>query len=125
MIVEKTITLPLPNKILSPNARPNRYAKAEVTRQARESAKRETYMAKESWGLPYGTYFVVSLKYIPYWKTKTKKDDVNLMASCKAYEDGIQDALDQDDSDWQLEKVEHRFDKSNPRLEIIIKIHLL
>ena len=77
----------------------------------------------ESWGLPLGTYFVTSLEVVAYWKTaRHKRDNINLLASCKAYEDGIQDALGQDDSTWELEKPQHFTSPDNPRL--IIKLHI-
>ncbi len=126
MIDKKIITLELPHKSLSPNARPNRFAKSNLTKQARTTASRETYKCMNTWGLPSGTYYVVSLRFIAYWKTtRGKRDDVNLLASCKAYEDGVQDAIGQDDSTWSLEKPVHGFDPDNPRLEIEIEIEIL
>lgn len=126
MTKKKIITLPLPHKSLSPNARPNRFAKSNITRQARTLARRETYKSVNTWGLPSGSYYIVSLKYKAYWKTtRGKWDDVNLLSSCKAYEDGVQDATEQNDSSWSLDKPEHRFDPENPRLEIEITIEIL
>jgi hypothetical protein len=75
------------------------------------------------WDFPTG-FVVVSLTYRAYWKHRGR-DDVNLLASCKAYEDGIQDALRQDDSTWSLEKPIHLKDADNPRLEILINIEAL
>ena len=100
----KTITMPLPAKILSPNARPNRHAKTAAIREARSHARRECYKSMKTWGLPFGTYFITSLEVIAYWKTSRHKwDNINLLASCKHYEDGIQDAVGQDDSTWEME----------------------
>lgn len=116
------ITLPLPEKVLSPNARPNRFAKTAATKTARDTARREAYRSKNEWDFPMG-FFIVSIQYVAYWKTKRGKwDNVNLTAACKAYEDGIQDAVRQDDSTWEHEKPQHRFDADNPRLEIHINI---
>ena len=119
------LKLPLPNGALSPNARPNRFMKAAATKNARTTARREVYRLYKEWDFPSG-FVIISLKYVAYWKTKgKKKDDVNLLASCKAYEDGIQDAVSQDDSTWSLEQPEHRFDPDNPRLEVHINIEEL
>lgn len=114
------LSLPLPAKALSPNARPNRFAKTGATRTHRNHARRETYRLKGGWDFPAG-YVVLSLTYHAYWKGRGK-DDVNLLASCKAYEDGIQDALGQDDSTWSLNRPVHHKDPENPRLEIHIEI---
>lgn len=68
-------------------------------------------------------FFITSLRYVAYWPEKRRQwDDVNLMAACKAYEDGVQDAVGQDDSTWSLEKPSHHIDSDNPRLEIHISI---
>lgn len=122
----KTITLPLPNKILSPNARPNRYAKSACTKSHRTNSKRETYKAMQSWGLPMGTFYVTHLSLVAYWPSKKHQwDDINLLASCKAYEDGIVDAVQIDDSNWRMGMPEHHVDTDNPRLEIQIHIESL
>ena len=119
------LTLPLPNGILSPNARPNRFAKSAATKTARSTARREAYLLIKEWDYPAG-FVVISLRYVAHWKTKRgKKDDINLLASCKAYEDGVQDAIRQDDSTWQLDRPIHRYDPDNPRLEIQINIQPL
>ena len=119
------ITLPLPSKVLNPNARPNRFAKTAATKAARTLARRETYLRYRDWDFPAG-FIITHLKYVAYWKHKgRKRDDVNLQGSCKAYEDGVQDAVNQDDSSWSLLKPEHHFDPDNPRLEIHIHIQEL
>lgn len=120
-----TLTLPLPSRALSPNARPNRFAKTAAVKVARDTARRETYLLMRDWDFPAG-FVVTHLHYTAYWKGKGgKRDDVNLLASCKAYEDGIQDALRQDDSTWSLKQPTHCFDPDNPRLEIEIHIEAL
>ncbi len=114
----------MPNRCLSPNARPNRFAKASSTKSHRTKARREAYLLKQELDFPDG-FVIISIKYIPYWKTKSRKDDTNLIASCKAYEDGLQDAFGQDDSTWEIEKPMHRYDRENSRLEIHINIQPL
>jgi hypothetical protein len=119
------LTLPLPHKVLSPNARPNRYAKTRAVKEARTLARREAYRLSNEWDFPLG-FVVTSIGYVAYWQTsRHKKDDTNLTGSCKAYEDGIQDAVRQDDSTWQHEKPQHNVDDVNPRLEIHINIQPL
>jgi crossover junction endodeoxyribonuclease RusA len=124
-MITETLTLPLPSKILSPNARPNRFAKTRAVREARQLARREAYRLKNEWDFPLG-FVVLSLRYVAYWKTSRGKwDDTNLTSSCKAYEDGIQDALLQDDRTWNHDQPSHNFDETNPRLEIQITIEAL
>ena len=121
----KVLTLPLPSKVLSPNARPNRFAKSAAVKTARTSARREAYLMMREWDFPAG-FVVVSIQYRAFWKTKgRRRDDVNLIASCKAYEDGLQDAVKQDDRTWSIEKPEHKYDPDRPRLEILINIQEL
>lgn len=122
-MVTQVLTLPLPKKVLSPNARPNRFAKSAAVKTHRDTARRKAYLMMRDWDFPAG-FVVVSLQYHAYWKGRGK-DDVNLLASCKAYEDGVQDALRQDDSTWSLEKPVHHKDPDNPRLEIHINIQPL
>lgn len=124
-MVTKILTLPLPSRVLSPNARPNRFAKTAAVRIARTTARREAYLLRKELDFPFG-FVVVALQFHAYWKTtRGKNDDINLLASCKAYEDGIQDAMRQDDSTWSIEQPVHGHDPDNPRLEIHIRIQPL
>lgn len=119
------LRLPLPHKCLSPNARPNRFAKTREVRIARTTASREAYLLYKEWDFPAG-FVITSIKYVAYWKTKgTRKDDTNLIGSCKAYEDGLQDAVRQDDRTWEIKRPEHLYDPEDPRLEIHIEIQPL
>lgn len=122
----KVIKLDIPHRGLNPNSNTNRFAKSNLTRTHRTNSKRETYKSLKEWGLPLGTFVVLSLKYVVYWKSwNYKRDDTNLIGSCKAYEDGIQDAVMQDDSTWKMEEPEHYVSPKNPRIEIQIKIEIL
>ena len=92
------ITLPWPDKRLSPNARVHwldlakikRLARAEGFALAREALGRETIT-----GLLH-----VSLTFHP--PTKRKADLDNMLASMKAALDGISQAVGVDDSEWEL-----------------------
>jgi crossover junction endodeoxyribonuclease RusA len=86
-----------PKGILSPNGRAHHYAKA----RARRIAKAEAYLATAAAVLP-------SRPQLPEGKLKVtifahpavdrRRDDDNLVASCKAQLDGIAAALNVDDS---------------------------
>lgn len=82
-----TITLPLPPKALHPNARPNRFAKANATKRARA----EACVVARSEFVRHG--------YIERWRqaqwtatytfrTNHQRDEDNLTAWLKAYLDG-------------------------------------
>lgn len=91
-----TITLPWPNRRLSPNARLFWATKARAVRDARETARLLTMQANGDGPVP------VWLNPLPvrwqfYPPTKRRYDRDNLIASCKAYQDGIADAVSLDD----------------------------
>jgi DNA-binding FadR family transcriptional regulator len=50
---------------------------------------------------------------------RSAPDKDNAAAMCKAYLDGIADAVQQDDSDWEFDGVRFDIDRDNPRLEIV------
>jgi hypothetical protein len=128
-----TITLPLPDSGLWPNARLHPQRKARLTRAARQRAFFATLtglgvpnlptllLAKDRRRLGLGspmtsekyralsamlhpaptpkfTYYVLDFKF----PDAHKRDDDNALAACKAYRDGIADALRMDDCDFCL-----------------------
>ena len=113
--MSKTITLPLPSRNLSPNARVHWSKLALFKGSARRLAALETwnqYMI----GAPFKGY---RLDF--YWPTKRRRDKDNAAAMCKAYLDGVADCTGQDDSEWEFYGVRFAIDKENPRLEIVFK----
>lgn len=112
-----TLVLPIPNKILSPNARPHWAAKAKAVKAHR----------RDAWLLACGSIFhnsiweKATIRYTFYWPTKAKRDDDNAVAMCKAYRDGIADAgVVVNDSAFSTLPPVMLHDKKNPRLEIQI-----
>lgn len=98
-------------------------AKFGLTKQAREAAKRATFVAIreidcEQWVLK--KYHVRA-----YFSTKRLWDRSNLLASMKAVEDGISDAVEQNDVTFEDATVERFTDTKNPRLEIVLEIEEL
>jgi hypothetical protein len=93
--MKATILIPgdLPRE-LSPNARPHRYAKARVVKQARETALLATLSSLDVQVIraaiepPVTVHWTVGLPA----RAKTRDTD-NIIASAKAYQDGICDAL--------------------------------
>jgi crossover junction endodeoxyribonuclease RusA len=147
-----TITLPLPDKALSPNARIHAIKKSTITRSARQLA---FFTALKALGVPTvptrilmgdrpklgithkkpltsADYRKLSALLLPtqppaftsysltfHYKENRNRDDDNAAASCKAYRDGIADALRIDDSTLRLAKDPTLLiDRQLPRLEI-------
>jgi len=111
-----TITLPLPDRKLSPNARVHWRKKCPITKRHRALAWAATREALGG-GLP--RFAGYSLAF--YYGDACRRDDDNAEASCKAYRDGIAQALGIDDH--ELPKVGLSFftiDRENPRLEITL-----
>lgn len=94
-----------PKRVLSPNGRAHHYAKAK----AKRIAKSEAFLATASVvlpsrpSLPPGKLKVTIYAFPAVLRTR---DDDNLVASCKAYLDGIAAALNVDDSRFLAPVVE-------------------
>lgn len=101
MTTSVTIRLPWPDKRLSPNAR-GHWA---VLVRAKKKAREDGYLAVLERGvrrLPVADRYSVSLTFYP--PDRRRRDTDNMVASLKAYLDGISDALRVDDSRFDLEK---------------------
>lgn len=111
-----TITLPLPSRKLWPNARIHWRSRHTLTKAHRARAKIATHYEIGNDPLPYSSYTLAF-----YFADRRKRDDDNAAASCKAYRDGIADALGIDDHNLRMSKAPAMlYDKSNPRLEITL-----
>lgn len=114
-----TITLPLPARELSPNARVHWAKKAKITKAHRQAAGITAWAATGDSEPPGWKKAKMQIK--AYFKTARYPDPTNFMASLKAYEDGIADAgvVENDRGLWP-ERPEFFTDKLNPRIEITI-----
>ena len=91
------IDLPWPHKSLSPNARVHWAEKARQTKKAREWAQ----WVSCSYGPIEATELKVTVTFNP--PTKRYRDADNLIASCKAYFDGIADSLEVNDHKFRMQ----------------------
>ncbi len=111
------ITLPLPDRILSPNARCHWATKSRAVKAARATARYEATVAG-------GACLMLTTARIDIralHKIARRRDRDNLISSCKAYFDGLADAgLIANDSGFTLGPVVFEVDKENPRLEMEI-----
>lgn len=111
-----TITLPLPPKALSPNARVHWAAKARAVRGYRARAM---VMARRA-GRPHG-WGEATVRITWYAKTRTHPDPDNALASLKAGIDGITEAgVLADDRALRYEPIAFAVDRERPRVEIEI-----
>ena len=113
-----TIVLPIPDYNLTPNGRCHWRTKARLTKIHRQRAMLETMamMGAREVAPVFSRYL---LEF--YWPTRAKRDDDNAAASCKAYRDGIADALRVDDHGLVMcagPAMLH--DAKNPRLLFIL-----
>lgn len=93
------IELPWPSAMLSPNARLHWGAKSRATKAARADGYYATKAAKI--GIPAGDVpIVVQLTFYP--PDRRKRDQDGMVSSCKAYLDGIADALGVNDNAFRL-----------------------
>jgi len=99
------ITLPIPDRAVSPNARRGQSKKAAIikAKKVRLHRQRAKVLALEALGntyhihgLPVPAFAGYSL--VHFFKTAAPRDDDNADGACKAYRDGIADALGIDDS---------------------------
>lgn len=99
-----SITLAWPNKALSPNGRPKHWS---IKHKAVKLARRDAWAAVlEQNGATPPDWEKVALRWVFHPKTRNAVDRDNLIASVKAYQDGIADALGIDDqhfhSDYEI-----------------------
>lgn len=111
------IVLPLPSRNLSPNSRLHWAALAKCKRDARKIAAHLTWAKFSNEGKPVFAGYRLDF----YWANARRRDRDNATASCKAYLDGISDAVEQDDSEWEFDGVRFEIDRANPRLEVVFR----
>lgn len=123
-----TITLPIPDRAVSPNAKygNSRFAAICKSKKVKEHKQRAFYIARDVlypdgtssplWNAEWAGY---SLAF--FFKTAAFRDDDNADASCKSYRDGIAKAIGIDDKGFKKLKLStHAKDAKNPRVEITI-----
>lgn len=115
------ITLPLPSAKLSPNARLHWAAKAKAVKQHRLTAK----LICSATGVGFESPVRFASYHLHFfWPDNRRRDRDNATARCKAYLDGIADAIGQDDSEWSFDGVRTDVDKGRPRLEICFEVQV-
>lgn len=117
-MAEVRIVLPIPHRMLSPNARCHWRAKAAVTKSVRYTAEMLARAAMPVRRLP-AIRATVGIRW--FTKTKRRPDADNALASLKAAFDGFTDAgVWVSDRDTEYQPIAFGIDKQNPRVEIVI-----
>jgi len=116
------ISLPIPAAEIWPNSRLHWRRKSEITKSHRLAAKNVTNMMISRPHHEEAVYHGYKLAF--YYKDARRRDDDNAAASCKAYRDGIADALGVDDNTLKLLEIPtFQIDRINPRVEITLISH--
>jgi crossover junction endodeoxyribonuclease RusA len=114
-----TITLPIPARKLSPNARVHWAERANLTRHARAVAHLAALHALNLRRPP--GWLKARLEVKAFFKTRNFPDPDNFIASLKSSIDGIADSgIILDDKALWPERPVFRKDAENPRIEITI-----
>ena len=92
-----TVSLPWPDKSLHPNARSHGAVKSRATKAARTQAYGLAHMGMGE--LPEGP---IAVRIVFHPPDKRGRDLDNMLASCKAYLDGISDAYGVNDARFVL-----------------------
>lgn len=112
------IELPWPDKDLSPNARVHWARKAKKVKASRWVAfGRAAFRSEGALMIPAPNGLSVAYTFHP--STKRRRDLDNLIASTKAYTDGIAQALAVDDSTFRLS---YRMGELRRPAEVIVEI---
>jgi crossover junction endodeoxyribonuclease RusA len=113
-----TITLPLPDKCLSPNARVHWAKKAKVVKSYREVAQWAAFKKMNPSPVKWQNATYKALFYFP---DARRRDADNAIASIKSALDGVADAgLVVNDSGLWPDRPTIAKDKDNPRIMITI-----
>ena len=116
------LEMPIPDRACSPNAQRGQsrgaaIRKSRVVKAHRTLAHLLTVSAMASGGRrTFGSYALAF-----YWPTAAWRDDDNADASCKAYRDGIAQALGMNDRDLRKGALsQHAKDAAAPRVTITL-----
>ncbi len=113
------ITLPIPDRGLSPNARKHFMAKAKLVKNARTAAMVEVLSIVPGGWKPRWRFATVRIQWFTH--TKRRPDADNCLSSLKPAMDGIADSgLLDNDRGLRFEPIEFAVDRENPRIVIHI-----
>jgi len=117
-----TVTLSLPPKALSPNARAHWAAKAKAVQAYRGEAKLLARVAISEAGLdvPAGWGDEIMVRATFWFRVERRRDRDNAQASLKSALDGIAEAMGVDDSRFIMAPATLLVDATDPRVEVVL-----
>lgn len=120
-----TLCLPLPSQKVSPNARRGQSKSAAIMKSRAVKAHRyQAFLAARNAIAATGARIMpefIGYSLAFFFKTAAFRDDDNADASCKAYRDGIADAVGMNDRHLRKIKLsKHAKDAICPRVEITL-----
>lgn len=123
-----TIVLPIPDRRISPNASRGQSKKAAIikSRHTKRHRGKARILTKKALGEHFhqqgrGVPVFIGYSIAHYFPTAQARDDDNADSACKAYRDGIADALGIDDRHFRKLKLSTiAKDAANPRVEITL-----
>lgn len=112
-----SITMPLPNSMLSPNARCHWAVKAKHKKSQRLLA---CALMRAEIGPDFPAWKEATVQIEVTKKTRVKFDSDNFLSSCKAVFDGVQDSglIEDDCGLTHLPLIKNEPDKNNPHMKI-------
>ena len=115
------LVLPIPDAILSPNARPHWAQRSRMVRHHRNLAYMVALKAVRELRMKPPQWDRARTRVVFFWPDKRRRDKDNAAARLKAYWDGIADAgVVSDDVGLTHEPVQMMVDRKNPRVEVTI-----
>ena len=117
-----TVTLSLPVRALSPNARTHWAVKAKAVQAYRGEAKLLARVAISEAGLdvPPGWGDEIMVRTTFWFRVNRRRDRDNAQASLTAALDGIAEAMGVDDSRFVMAPATLLVDADNPRVEVVL-----
>lgn len=125
-MIPVTITLPIPAREISPNAQRGQSKWAAIKKSKLVKLHRMTAMLEiqnRMMAHPSDLFQALPLGYslAHFFPTARFRDEDNADGACKAYRDGICDALGIDDKDFcKITLSTRQKDKDSPRVEITV-----
>lgn len=113
-----TVSLPLPDRCLSPNARTHWAIRSKAAKRQHAVAFFETVEVLEMPGVTFQPSETIGVRCRWFFRDRRRRDADNLLASMKHAFDGIAEALGVDDRTFVHWPAEIGYDRDRPRVEV-------
>ena len=113
-----TVSLPLPDRCLSPNARSHWAVRSKAAKRQHAVAFFETVEVLEMPGVTFQPAETNGVRCRWFFRDRRRRDADNLLASMKHAFDGIAEALEVDDRTFVHWPAVIGYDRDRPRVEV-------